>query len=142
MFGTILKGSQTHAQFIRYFIVAAAGLAIDFATVIFTKQELHFYYLVATFCGFILGLIVTYVLSNRFVFGAPKGSRQKTFLLFSVVGVVGLGILSLLMWLLTGKLGINYIISKALATIVVFIWNFIARKTLYDPQKIELPYEL
>ena len=142
MLKKILTSSKTQAQLIRYFVVAAVGLVIDFATVIFTKEILGLHYLVAACCGFILGLIITYVLSNRFVFGTPKASQQKAFMLFALIGLAGLGILNLLMFLLTGKLDINYIASKALATIAVFMWNFIARKTLYDPQEISLPYEL
>ena len=141
MLRDLLHSSATHAQLIRYAFVAGVGLAADFITVIFTKQILGFYYLLATTCGFMLGLIITYILSNKVVFGEPKGNQGKLFVLFTFIGVVGLGILSILMWLLTGRLGINYIVSKAIATIVVFIWNFFARKSLYkDAQK--LPYEL
>jgi putative flippase GtrA len=138
---TLLKGSQTHAQLFRYAFVAVFGLIIDFATVIFTKQVLHFHYLIAACCGFILGLIVTYILSNKVVFGQPKGDQRKLFLLFALIGLVGLALLNLLMWVLTGKFGLNYIVSKALATIVVFMWNFLARKRLYVEAE-ELPYEL
>ncbi len=142
MINDLMRSSKTHAQLARYFFVAGAGLVIDFTTVIFTKEVLNFYYLVAVCNGFILGLIVTYFLSNRFVFGTPKGDPRKAFLLFGVIGVVGLGILNVSVFILTGELGINYVIAKALATIVVFAWNFIARKKLYDPQEIKLPYEL
>jgi len=138
---TLLKGSQTHAQFIRYGFVAAVGLVIDFGTVIFTKQILGLHYLLAACAGFILGLVVTYILSNKLVFGPPKGDAHRLFILFAIIGVIGLGILSLLMWIMTGKLGINYIASKALATIVVFMWNFFARKSLYK-EAAALPYEL
>lgn len=138
---SLAVSNKIHAQFFRYGFVAAFGLVIDFGTVIFTKQVLDFHYLLAACAGFILGLIVTYTLSNKLVFGAPKGNKRKLFLLFALIGVIGLGILNLLMWILTGQLGINYIVSKALATIVVFAWNFLARKSLYTDAE-ELPYEL
>lgn len=142
MLKDLLSSNKTHAQFIRYFFVAGIGLVVDFSTVIFTKEILNFNYLVAACSGFILGLIVTYFLSNLVVFGKPKGNQAKVFILFALVGVVGLGILSLLMWLFTGKLGFNYIVSKAIATIAVFIWNFFARKSLYKDNAKDLPYEL
>lgn len=142
MINDLVRSSKTHAQFIRYFFVAGVGLVIDFSAVIFSKEVLGLYYLIATSIGFILGLIVTYTLSNKYVFGTPKDDPWKAFLLFGIIGLVGLGILSLAMWVLTGMLGLNYILSKALATIVVFVWNFFARKTLYDNQDISLPYEL
>lgn len=141
MLQKILHSSSTHAQMFRYAFVAGFGLVADFGTVILTKQILHFHYLVAACAGFLLGLIITYYLSNLMVFGQPKGDKRKLFLIFGLIGLVGLGILNLLMWGLTGGLGINYIVSKALATIVVFAWNFFARKSLYKEAE-ELPYEL
>lgn len=138
----ILTSSSTHAQLIRYFFVAFVGLVVDFGTVIFTKEVLEFHYLLAAVTGFVFGLAVTFTLSNRFVFGVPRGSQKKAFFLFGLIGLVGLLILSGLMFIMTGLIGLNYIISKTLATGVVFVWNFIARRTLYDPQEIKLPYEL
>jgi putative flippase GtrA len=44
----------------------------------------------------------------------------------------GLIILNVLVWLLTGKLGLNYILSKTIATVFVFLWNFYARNKLYQ----------
>jgi len=106
------------------------------------KQLLGVYYLLATMCGFVLGLIVTYILSNKLVFGKPKDNKVKLFIMFALIGLIGLGILSLIVWILTGKLGLNYILSKTIATFIVFLWNFFARKLLYDSVYLELPYEL
>jgi putative flippase GtrA len=128
---------DTTQQFVKYAFVAGGGLVIDFGTVIFTKQILHFHYLVAACCGFLLGLIFTYFFSNKFVFGMPKGDQKKVFVLFGIVGLVGLGLLNLIMWILTGNLGVNYIVAKALATIVVFVWNFFARRSLFHDEDLE-----
>lgn len=138
----ILTSSKVHAQFLRYFFVAWIGLVVDFGLVIFCKEVLDLYYLIAVIIGFMVGLIVTYFMSNWFVFGNPKGNKLKAFLLFGIIGLVGLGILTFLMWTLTGLIGINYIIAKIIATAFVFCWNFMARRTLYDPQEINLPYEI
>lgn len=136
------KHVKTLFDLIKYGFVAALGLVVDFGTLIFFKEVAGLNYLVAVCLGFILGLIVTYFLSNKYVFGTPKDKAHKVFILFGIIGVVGLGILSLLEWLLTSKIGINYIVSKALATIVVFTWNFFARRTLYTQDELNLPYEL
>lgn len=139
---SLLTSSKTHAQFARYFMAAGIGLVIDFAGVIIAKEVFGLHYLLAVCTGFTLGLAVTYFLSNKFVFGKPKDKTEKAFLLFGLIGIVGLGILNIIVWLLTGQFGVNYIVSKCIATIAVFLWNFFARKTLYDPQEIKLPYEL
>lgn len=116
---------------VKYGFIAVFGLVIDFGLVIFTKEVLGLYYLASICIGFICGLIVTYILSNKFVFGQPKISQKTLFLFFGVIGVVGLGILNILVFIFTDLLGINYILSKAIATIAVFMWNFFARRSLY-----------
>lgn len=131
MLDSLARGSSPHAQLVRYAFVAGIGLVLDFSTVIITKELFGFYYLWAAVTGFVVGLVFTYFASNSVVFGTPKGDARKAFVLFALIGIVGLGILSVLMALLTGLLGINYIFSKTLATIVVFTWNFLARRSLY-----------
>ncbi len=119
-------------QFAKYFGVAGIGYLVDFGSMIAAKEILHLHYLISATIGFILGLIVVYILSGRYVFGESKiTSRKKEFLLFALIGVVGLGILNLLMWALTSGLHVNYLLSKILATIVVYAWNFFARRGLY-----------
>lgn len=119
-------------QFTKYFGVAGIGYVIDFGTMVLCKEVFHLHYLFSATIGFILGLIVVYILSSRYVFGESKLiSRRKEFALFALIGVIGLGILNLLMWFLTSGLYVDYMLSKILATVVVYIWNFFARRALY-----------
>ena len=54
--------------------------------------------------------------------------RKREFLLFAGIGVLGLGLNELGLWILSGGMGLDYRIAKLLTTGVVFAWNFIARK--------------
>ena len=119
-------------QFLKYFGAALVGYVVDFGTLILCKEVFHLHYLLSATAGFVLGLIVVYVVSNRYVFGESKlKSKSQEFLIFALVGLVGLGLLILIMWGLTSGMHINYLISKILATIVVYAWNFFARRGLY-----------
>lgn len=119
-------------QFLQYFWVALVGYAFDFGTLIFLHEKLGLHYLLAASSGFLIGLAIVYVLSNRFVFGDSKvNSKSLQFGLFALIGLVGLGMLNGLMYLFTGFLGVNYIVSKIIATVFVYIWNFFARRSLY-----------
>jgi putative flippase GtrA len=119
-------------QFAKYFVVALIGLVVDFGTLVFLHDALHVFYLVAAAGGFIVGLLVNYVLSSRYVFKDSKlNSRVAEFLLFGVVGLIGLGLLSASMWVLVSLLGMQYLIAKCLATVVVYMWNFVGRKAMY-----------
>ena len=119
-------------QFVRYFAVALIGYVFDFGLLILLHDILHIHYLLAAAVGFIVGLTVVYILSSRFVFGQSKlSSKSKEFTLFAIIGLIGLGILAGLMWLLVDVMDSNYIVAKVIATIFVYIWNFLARRSLY-----------
>jgi len=130
-----LAGKHAHLskQFMRYLVVAFVGLGVDFGMLVFLREVVDVHYLVAAAGGFLAGLIVNYLLSERFVFSGRKiKSHTLNFGLFGLIGLVGLGILSLLMWAFTDGLGINYVLSKVLATVFVYMWNFFARRSLYS----------
>jgi putative flippase GtrA len=116
-----------------YFGAALIGLIVDFGTLIVLKEVLSIHYLLSAIFGFIAGLIVVFILSERYVFTNPKiKSKMWNFLIFGIIGLVGLGFLSFLMWFFTEYLGIYYVASKILATIFVYMWNFFARRSLYE----------
>jgi putative flippase GtrA len=122
-------------QFIRYFGVALVGYCFDFGALIILHELLSVHYLVAASCGFVLGLVVVYVLSSKYVFGESKiKSKSTEFGLFALIGIIGLGILNLLMWVFTDIFLVNYIVSKVIATVFVYVWNFLARRSLYHDQ--------
>lgn len=126
------KRSKLAKQFIGYLAVAFVGLGFDFGTLVFLREVIGTHYLLAAVSGFTVGLIVNYLLSVRYVFSDPKiKSHAINFGLFGLIGVVGLGILTLLMWALTDGLHINYVLSKIAATLFVYMWNFFARRGLY-----------
>ena len=127
-----MRNNNLISQFIKYFGVAIVGYVVDFGSLLICKELLGLHYLISASVGFTLGLVVVYLLSGRYVFGQSKiTSKSREFLLFAGIGVVGLVILTLLMWLMTGGLGISYIASKIAATVVVYIWNFFARRAMY-----------
>lgn len=119
-------------QFIRYFGAALVGFVFDFGTLILLHQLFGVHYLIAASCGFTLGLIVVFILSNRYVFGQSKiKSKSAEFGIFALIGLIGLGILNVLMWIFVDQIHINYIVSKIFATVFVYAWNFFARGALY-----------
>ena len=124
------KSLRTSIQFIRYFAVAAIGLVFDFGGLILLTESLHVFYLVSATISFMVALVVNYALSTLWVFPASKYGRWREFLFFGLIGLVGLAINDILLWGFSSGLGVNYIVSKVIATSVVFSWNFFARKFL------------
>ena len=126
-------------EFLRYAAVGGAAFAVDYG-LFFLSKEFIFNALgntgvyMATALGFIAGLVFNYVLSILFVFKSAreqnKGKSVGAFLLFALIGVVGLLLSEGGMALFFGAIGIHYMISKALVSGIVLIWNYAARKYL------------
>jgi putative flippase GtrA len=125
----VTKTRNTYIQFFRYGFVSVLALVVDFGGLIILKEFAHLYYLIAATISFVAGLIVNYLISAFWVFHSSKlSNKTHEFLLFALIGLVGLGLTDAILWALTSGLGLYYIYSKAIATAIVYFWNFGARK--------------
>ena len=88
------------------------------------------FYLVSATISFVVALVINYALSTLWVFPQSKYGRWREVLFFGLIGIVGLMLNDLLLWGFSSGLGIHYIVSKMIATCMVFAWNFFARKYL------------
>lgn len=129
-------------EFLRYVIVGGISAVIDMAV----NYCMLYYILKATkddslpvalsvTAGFIVGIIVNYILSNLFVFTSKeqkeKGRNAKAFFLYVLVGVIGYGLtvgLTLIGTKLIGEDGIWYLIMTCFVKGLVLIWNYLGRK--------------
>ena len=100
----------------------------------------------STALGFCAGLIVNWVLSVTFVFKQVKDEAQarskKSFILFTVIGVIGLAITELgilllvailpeMTWFGTATLlhtAWEKWVAKVVMTCIVLVWNYLGRK--------------
>jgi len=118
------------AEFIRYFAASAGALCVDTGLYRLGLQA-GIAYQWAALVGFCAGAVVAYVASVAWVFEA-RMLRHATleFVLFVAIGVAGLLLTELLLWLQVERWGMPPFWSKAGAAGVVFIFNFAVRKTL------------
>ena len=125
----LAPSEDMHIQLIRYLMVGGLAFAVDFGTLWLLSSGLGVHYLLSAAISFLLGLAVNYGLSVVWVFSNHRvQDRKREFLLFAGIGVLGLGLNELGLWILSGGMGLDYRIAKLLTTGVVFAWNFIARK--------------
>ncbi len=113
-------------------MAAGIGYAVDVGTLIYLHEVVGWDPTLSAAIAFMVGLMVLYLLSQAFVFKDSKVSSKTLEIgLFALIGIGGLIILTILMWLLTNVASVNYVIAKVLATVVVYGWNFMARKAMY-----------
>jgi putative flippase GtrA len=115
----------------RFIIVGLASFAVDFGTLCVLTELGGIYYLTSAAIAFIFGITFNYVLSILWVFHKRLMAHWvPEFILFVLIGLCALGLNQLVMWYFTSELFIHYTISKIIATSLVAICSFIAKKVI------------
>lgn len=125
-------------EFIRFCIVGGLSFCADFGTLIllrwyvFPEEDIWVY--VATFFAFLVGLGVNTVLAIKFVFRnvdvmqARRGKSKKDLLRIFAIGMTGLSLTELGMFVGVYLLSQHYVLTKLVVTFIVMFWNYFARK--------------
>lgn len=137
------KTNNTFIQFFRYVFVGSLGFIVDFSVLFLLTLTDYFKhnYIAAATLAFIFGLAVNYIFSVLWVFHKRNiGNKAVEFLLFALVGVIGLALNVLFIWIFTDHVFVQIIPvndkqlriigSKIISTGIVYFWNFSARKWL------------
>lgn len=118
-------------QLFRYGIVGGISFVVDWGTLMLLTEVAGVHYMASAAIAFVLGLTCNYLLSTRWVFGESKiGSKWAEFAAFAVIGIVGLILNELIIYVCTDMAGWHYLVGKILSTVLVFFWNFLARRFL------------
>ena len=140
--------TNTFIQFFRSLFVGGIATVADIGVLILVRELFKMPETAAAVFGFIVGLTVNYVVSTFWVFSKAKvKNRAFDFIAFGVIGVIGLFFTQLIIapFAVEGLFGEGYfvrnasfgsllptdkyyIVGKLIATVLVYIWNFCARK--------------
>ena len=121
--------SDIRIQFFRYFFVGGVAFAVDFGLLYVLTSYVGLHYTLSAAISFTVGLVVNYLVSIHWVFRERTlRSRGLEFVIYGLIGVAGLGLNVLIIWLFTEFIHFHYLVSKIVATAVVFMWNFFSRR--------------
>lgn len=123
---------RLQSDLVRYFLVSLLALATDTGTLSLCLRLFHLSLAWSATLGFVVGASTAYVLSIYWVFKARSFGNAPVFefFAFTIIGLVGLGITQLVLWLGVTQLHFIAEATKLAAAIVTFAFNYIARKTL------------
>ena len=138
----------------KFGVVGVIAFVVDFTVTMLLYNVIRrltgFEYseMVGSFFGFIISVIVNYVLSMHFVFERREVlDKQQEFVIFIILSAIGLALNLIIMWLLNHPLYDNISIlrkisanlyvaaSKIIATAIVTVYNFVTRKIFLEKKE-------
>ncbi len=122
--------------FIKYATVGVTGTALDVGSLYVFVDLLHIPVLAAAALSFILAVVNNFILNKIWTFRNDSRNFKKQFIKFFLVSAVGLVLTEICMAVFVYLLGIWYIVSKLITSVIVLTWNFLANKNWTFTEKI------
>ena len=101
--------------------------------------------MIGSVLGFVISVIVNYILSFKFVFERKEDMNRKTeFVIFVILSLIGMGLNSLIIWVFVEPVfnsfawvrsfgySLVYTGAKIIATAIVMVYNFVTRKIFLE----------
>ena len=114
------------SKFLKFGVVGCSGMIIDFGMTYLCKEIFKLNKFVSNAIGFILAATSNYFLNRIWTFDSHSERVGSQYVQFMVVSVIGLGINSIILYLLNERLKWNFYLSKLIAIGITTVWNFFA----------------
>lgn len=111
-------------KFLKFCLVGFSGMVVDFGTTWLCKEKFGWNKYVSNSSGFILAATNNYLWNRLWTFQSTNTNIPVEYGKFFLISAIGLGINNLVVYLLHGKLKLNFYLAKIIAVAVVTIWNF------------------
>ncbi len=113
-------------RFLKFGVVGVSGTCIDFGTTWLLKEKLYVKKFLANTIGFVLAATSNYVLNRIWTWQSQSEQVGIEYVKFFAVSLIGLGLNTLILYILNEKLKWGFWWSKVIATGFVMVWNFLA----------------
>ena len=139
------KAENTFFELCRAIIVGGIAFLVDMLLLIVLKEIGNVSTFLSATLSFIIGTLVNYLLSTYWAYSNTNIDRGSVrLLIFTAISAFGLLLNNLIILYFDnhvtiggalGKLIPAYVIGKIVATVIVFFWNFTARKVFIYRKK-------
>jgi len=134
--GPLLGRSNIVAQFAWYLIVGGLAFAVDLLVFVALLRG-GVPVLAASSLSFIAGALANYLLSRLLAFAGGRHSPLGEIARLFVVALIGLGLTTVLVWVIVALLFLPPVMAKVITVPIVLIWNYLARR--YFVFGLEMP---
>jgi len=120
----ILITRELILKFLKFGIVGASGVIIDFGFTYLCKEIFKIQKYLANAIGFTIAASSNYVFNRIWTFHSLNPEIGLEYSKFLFISLIGLGINTIILWTLVSKFNKNFYVSKLFAIAVVTVWNF------------------
>jgi putative flippase GtrA len=113
-------------KFLKFGVVGGSGVIVDFSFTYLFKEIVKVQKYIANSIGFTVAASSNYLLNRWWTFHSTNPHIAQEYGRFLFISILGLGINTLVIWMLNGKFKLNFYVAKLFAIGVVTIWNFFA----------------
>ena len=130
-------------EILRFVITGGVCFLVEFAALVILRDKLGLDTLIAVPIAFLISVILNYLLCIKWVFTGDKDQGNAAKMGFLITSVMGLFLNEGLMYLFRVLFGEDqavltvfgftltmYMVSKALSTLIVMIWNYFAKRAV------------
>lgn len=122
-------------DFLLYLIVGGLATLIEWLVFYILNGVFSVYYEIGTIIAYLISTFFNWLFGRIILF--KKSNKKLVVELLSIYGasLIGLGMNLLIMWVAVELFTINEMISKIVATVIVFLWNFLVREFVIYREK-------
>ena len=113
-------------KFLKFGVVGFSGVFVDFGITWLFKEKVKLNKYLSNAIGFVCAATSNYILNRIWTFESENAEIATEYGKFMLVSVIGLGINSLTLYILTDKFKWNFYLSKIFAIGMATLWNFFA----------------
>jgi putative flippase GtrA len=113
-------------KFIKFGAVGFSGVFVDFGFTYVCKEWIKIPKYIANAIGFSIAASSNYLFNRWWTFQSHNPQVIMEYSQFLAISLIGLGINTLILWILVSKYKKHFYLSKLLAIGVVTVWNFLA----------------
>jgi len=121
---------EKYGQIIKFAIAGASGAVVELGLYTLLVGFFSVHYLTANILSIVTGILVNYVISQKWVFESGRYQPRAEFVAFCVVSAITIAFNQTIVWLLVDFGELHNVLSKVIAILTVAVFNFFAKKYL------------
>ena len=121
-------------EFLLYLVVGGVATVTEWL-IFFVLEKTALHYMLATVIAYVIATFVNWLAGRVLVFKVSTKAITREIMEIYIASIVGLLLNLGLMWLMVDAFDFNEMLSKIIATGLVFLYNFLIRKLVIYKKK-------